>query len=105
MAKDRYAASKRRQALRKQAVEYKGGCCQICGYNACLAALDFHHTHAWSKEFNISSKMTSFKAIQAELDKCVLLCCRCHREVHDGLHPGYIEEGYEDYGGEDDFEE
>jgi hypothetical protein len=45
----------------------------------------------FEKEFNISSKMTSFKAIQAELDKCVLLCCRCHREVHDGLHPGYLD--------------
>ena len=25
------------------AVEYKGGCCSNCGYNKCVAALDFHH--------------------------------------------------------------
>jgi len=34
--------------------------------------------------------MTTFEAIRKELDKCVLLCCRCHREVHDGWHPQYI---------------
>ena len=34
--------------------------------------------------------MTSWARIVRELDKCVLLCCRCHREVHDGMHPGYL---------------
>jgi hypothetical protein len=24
------------------------------------------------------------------LDKCVLLCANHHREVHDGLHSGYL---------------
>lgn len=47
--------------------------------------------------------MTSWKAIESELMKCVLLCARCHREVHDGWHPRYLtgeERGrdeYEDY--------
>ncbi len=48
--------------------------------------------------------MSSWEMIEKELKKCVLLCCRCHREVHDGLHPGYLEDettmrgayGYED---------
>ena len=42
------------------------------------------------KDFNISERMTSFAAIVGELAKCVLLCCRCHREVHDGWHTGYL---------------
>ena len=87
----RQAAARRRKALREQAITYKGGSCRICGYSECLAALEFHHVESFGKEFNISDRMTSFDAIRAELDKCVLLCCRCHREVHDGMHPGYME--------------
>ena len=48
---------------------------------------DFHHVDPLQKDFTISQRMTSFEAIQRELDKCVLLCSRCHREVHEGLHP------------------
>ncbi len=70
---------------------YKGGKCVICGYDACESAFDFHHVDALEKDFNISDRMTSFEAIRSELDKTVLVCCRCHREIHDGLHPGYLE--------------
>lgn len=52
--------------------------------------MDFHHLNPTEKDFNISDRMTSFEAIRPELDKCVLLCSCCHREVHDGLHPQYI---------------
>jgi hypothetical protein len=27
------AVQRRREKVRQMAVEYKGGCCQICGYN------------------------------------------------------------------------
>ncbi len=37
------AVVKRRKTLRKQAVEYKGAKCQLCGYNKCIEALEFHH--------------------------------------------------------------
>lgn len=55
-------------------------------------AFDFHHPSPWEKDFTISDRMTSWGAIEAELKKCVLLCARCHREVHDGLHPRYLED-------------
>ena len=88
---DRYDTAKRRKKILSEAVAYKGGRCEICGYDKCHAALEFHHFDPALKEFNISARMTSFKAIQIELDKTVLLCSRCHREVHDGWHPGYLE--------------
>lgn len=69
---------------------FLGGRCTICGYDRCAAGFDFHHVEIWIKDFTISQKMTSWEVIEPELKKCVLLCARCHREVHDGLHPGYL---------------
>lgn len=88
----RFEVARRRQKLREEALAYKGGRCQICGYNRSSAALDFHHLNPLEKDFAISSRMTSFEAIRKELDKCVLLCSNCHREVHDGWHPSYLED-------------
>jgi hypothetical protein len=87
---DRFEAAERRRQLRVRAVEYKGGCCEICKYASCPEAMDFHHLDSLSKDFTISSKMTSWEAILPELEKCVLLCSRCHREVHAGYHPSYL---------------
>jgi hypothetical protein len=86
----RHKAYLRRRFLRERSISYKGGSCEICGYNKCLNALEFHHSDPATKEFNISDRITTFEDIQAELDKCHLLCANCHREVHDGLHPGYL---------------
>ena len=77
-----------RQARFKQAcVDYKGGVCLTCGYHECLAALEFHHLDPTQKDFAISrGRGYAFTAkVKDELDKCVLLCCRCHREVHAGV--------------------
>jgi 5-methylcytosine-specific restriction endonuclease McrA len=88
----RRAAAQRRRELRERAVAYLGGSCSICKYDGCASAFDFHHVNPLEKDFTISSKMTSWEAIERELKKCVLLCCRCHREVHDGMHPGYLQD-------------
>ena len=81
------AVRKRRQKIRRMAVEYKGGKCEICGYARCPEALEFHHKEDVNKEFGISDKgyTRSWAAVQRELDKCVILCANCHREVHVGL--------------------
>lgn len=80
----------RRRDICERAVTYLGGRCKICGYDACIEAFDFHHVDPQEKDFTLSERMTSFEAIQPELDKCELLCSRCHREVHAGLHPSHI---------------
>lgn len=71
-------------------MELLGGRCAICKYDGADEAFDFHHEDPLGKDFEISSKMTSWKAIENELKKCSLLCCRCHREVHAGYHSGYL---------------
>ncbi len=71
------------RALKQKAVDYKGGQCQECGYKKNIAALDFHHLDPSQKDFSISDTRTkSFANIKPELDKCVLLCANCHRELH-----------------------
>jgi len=73
---------RRKNELKKIAVEYKGGKCQECGYSKCIDALEFHHHDRVTKEFGISDKLNgiSLEKLKIELDKCELLCCRCHRE-------------------------
>ena len=77
----------RQHTLKKMAVEYKGGSCVKCGYNKCLRALDFHHLDKNEKDFNIGQKKyTSLsEKVRQELDKCILVCSNCHREIHDEL--------------------
>jgi hypothetical protein len=68
---------------KQKAITYKGGRCVICGYNQCLAALDFHHIVPSEKGF--IKDYQSFKVKKNELDKCILVCVRCHREIHAGV--------------------
>jgi hypothetical protein len=72
----------RKQDLKKRAVEYKGGCCMLCGYNKNYAALDFHHRDPNQKEFTIRRASENFEKLKKELDKCDLVCANCHREIH-----------------------
>lgn len=74
----------RRRKLKILALEYKGGKCVICGYNKCASALTFHHRNPLDKSFGISNPETrSWEKLKKELDKCDLLCCRCHAEIED----------------------
>lgn len=67
------------------AVAYKGGRCQVCGYNRCMAALDFHHLDPNAKDPNWRlMRNWSFERIRSELDKCMLVCRNCHAEIHFG---------------------
>lgn len=68
------------------AVNYKGGKCIACGYHRDIKALDFHHLNGDTKDFGLSERgMTrSWEKIKSEIDKCILLCANCHREVHSG---------------------
>lgn len=81
------AVDKRRKMIRTMSLEYKGSKCCICGYKKCVKALEFHHVHTEGKDFGISEKgyTRSWKKVRDELDKCVLVCANCHRELHENL--------------------
>ena len=78
------AVYKRRKKIRQMAVELKGGKCERCGYNRCIEALEFHHINPSRKDFNVSQRgyTRSWERVVKELEKCIMLCANCHRELH-----------------------
>lgn len=75
-----------RRRTKEKAVAYKGGKCVVCSYDRCISAMDFHHLDPKEKDFGLSQNMSkAWNKIEEELDKCVLLCANCHREVHEGI--------------------
>lgn len=89
------AVTKTRTNRKIEAVIYKGGKCERCSYDRCLSSLEFHHTDPSQKDFEISNvNKTSFDVLKPELDKCILVCSNCHREIHtelrnDGVLPDW----------------
>lgn len=81
------AVDKRRRMLKQMALDHKGHKCEICSYNKCDSALEFHHRDPSKKDFGISgNKQTAaWSKIKEEVDKCMLLCANCHREEHERL--------------------
>lgn len=76
--------TKWRQRLKSKAVAYLGGECCRCGWNEHDAGLVPHHVDPSQKTFSVGDvgNTRSWKRVQAELDKCVLLCSNCHAVVH-----------------------
>jgi hypothetical protein len=74
-----------RRRTKEKLIAYKGGKCELCGYNKnCPSAYDFHHRDPKKKEFGIGQKgiTRSLEKLKKEADKCQLLCRNCHAEVH-----------------------
>lgn len=73
-----------RHKVKEELIKYKGGKCEICGYNKCHGALDFHHLDPSQKDFNISDSNVykNLDKLKEEVDKCILVCANCHRELH-----------------------
>jgi hypothetical protein len=74
-----------RRALKQRMVDFKGGCCEICGYDRCLRALDFHHRDPTTKRFTLAhGHNRSWEDLRRELEKCTLVCSNCHLEIDVG---------------------
>lgn len=83
--------NQRRYFNRDWILEYKEQLsCEKCGYskkthsNFSTHALDFHH-HNNDKEYAVSDMIHrgfSVDKIKKEISKCMVLCSRCHQELH-----------------------
>lgn len=79
--------ARRRREIKRRLVEEAGGKCQICGYDRCPQALQFHHVDPSQKEFHLGQggQSRSLARCRAEAEKCALLCATCHAEVEAGV--------------------
>lgn len=77
------AKNETRKKLKLELVKIKGGKCEKCGYCRCIAALEFHHTGK-GKDGDIAYMIKNCSKQKAlkEVEKCILLCANCHRELH-----------------------
>lgn len=68
-------------------VDQAGGACVVCGYDRCVAALQFHHLDPATKLFGISTEgaSRSLDSLRAEAAKCALVCANCHAEIEAGV--------------------
>jgi transposase-like protein len=79
--------TERRRRRKRSLVEEAGGECLLCGYDRCLAALQFHHVDPSTKRFTLGGVggNTAMARSREEAAKCVLLCANCHAEVENGV--------------------
>lgn len=84
-----FATAERQRDFKQKCLEYKGGKCIVCNYNKYIGALEFHHLDPKQKDFSLSdmSSRSFTKEIKKELDKCILVCSNCHKEIHGNLVP------------------
>jgi hypothetical protein len=65
----------------------KNACCFKCGKKYLPKLMDFHHLDPCTKTFTVSDAVgrgAKFDIIKTEIDKCIVVCKPCHRDIHRG---------------------
>ena len=90
--------SKRRHKRKNECIEYKGGVCQECGWGKHAhdfnpAGLSFHHRDPSKKKFELNANklLLKWETVKKELDKCDMLCLRCHAVLEAKDNRVYID--------------
>ena len=81
-----------RWAKKIMGIDVLGGKCSNCG-NGNVLLLEFHHFED-DKEFEIGKKINSgmpWSRIKSEIEKCILLCSNCHKEILYGKDKRYCD--------------
>jgi hypothetical protein len=84
MGKNSESVIRTQRRKKEIAVERMGGKCQLCGYDRCINALEFHHVDPTTKAGSPSYLVmrAKWETVEKELEKCILICANCHREIH-----------------------
>lgn len=75
-----------RRLFKLKMVKEFGNKCYYCKGEFHPAVFDFHHVNPSEKEFGFGDKTSplTWKRIEKEMKKCVMLCANCHRLHHAG---------------------
>ena len=63
----------------------QGRVCKTCGHDGSEHQLQWHHRDPKTKKYSIGQVVTTrvrIEIVLAEIDKCDLLCSKCHVEAH-----------------------
>ncbi len=76
-----------RKRRKRELLEYAGGIiCRECGYDKDIPDVyEFHHLDPDKKDpswYKMFANNHSIEKIKSEIDKCIVLCANCHREMH-----------------------
>ena len=72
---------------RQYLLELKKDGCTVCGYNDEVRELHFHHLDPETKSGELHRSVTdqwSIVRIDVEVEKCILVCAKCHTNIHLG---------------------
>lgn len=60
----------------------KKSICSICGEKR-YWTLDFHHTQPKKMSIpEMARTKCTIEELQKEIDKCIIVCANCHRDIH-----------------------
>ena len=74
-----------KREIKTKAIQQAGGKCELCGFNEEEFLFAFHHKEPNKKDFDIGKYHKWDTKLERELEKCALLCFKCHRKMHYGL--------------------
>ena len=82
------ATSDFRRNRKLNLIKVCGNQCNLCGYNKVVGALEFHHINPEEKSYALASMGTchQLETDLQEIQKCILVCANCHREIHENLY-------------------
>lgn len=80
------AMNERNRKRKRLVVEHFGDKCLDCGQTYPQCVYEFHHLDPSQKDWNPSQSLShSEERMWQELNKCVMLCSKCHKIRHFGL--------------------
>jgi len=88
VSKQSEAVRRWRKNTKQKLIDAFGGKCAICEYNKCNEVFEFHHLDPSEKDFQwsqVNGSIRSWSVLVHEMQKCVMLCSNCHKEVHAGV--------------------